>query len=184
MGELFGFNDWCLQNNSEGLKALWLLHYADRCCHPKIYMVTLSLSRSTMSWMSEQASVSLKLSSLAKLILLLSSWSCSRNSCSVTGLSRMVLQAGHCQTNWLLTLKPRSAGFSCHLPDHGFRHHQLIHQLAEVAADRLPVLQPDVHADGLLLQSVDLAADRGQVALEATQHALHALSGKGAQQRP
>lgn len=54
--------------------------------------VTFSLSRSTMSWMSEQASVSLKLSSLAKLILLLSSCSCSRNSCSVTGLSRMVLQ--------------------------------------------------------------------------------------------
>lgn len=54
--------------------------------------LTLSLSRSTMSWMSEQASVSRKLSSLAKLILLLSSCSCSRNSCSVTGLSRMVLQ--------------------------------------------------------------------------------------------
>lgn len=44
-----------------------------------------------MSWMSEQARVSLKLNSLAKLILLLSSCSCSRKSCSVTGVSRMVL---------------------------------------------------------------------------------------------
>lgn len=66
--------------------------------------VTLSLSRSTMSWMSEQAKVSRKLNSLAKLILLLSSCSCSRNSCSVTGLSRMVLQ--RCATSKWTHLPP------------------------------------------------------------------------------
>lgn len=64
-----------------------------------------------------------------------------------------------------------------HLRDHGCRHHQLVHQLAEVAAYRLPVLQPDVHADRLLLQSLDLTADGRQVALEAAQHALHTLRG-------
>lgn len=64
-----------------------------------------------------------------------------------------------------------------HLRDHGAGHHQLVHQLAEVAAHRLPVLQPHVHADRLLLQSLDLTADGGQVALEAAQHALHPLTG-------
>ncbi len=53
--------------------------------------------------------------------------------------------------------------------------HQLVHQLAELTAHGLPVLQPQVHADRLLLQHLDLAADGGQVALEAAQHALHAL---------
>lgn len=62
-----------------------------------------------------------------------------------------------------------------HLPDHGSRYHQFIYQLTEVAAYSLPILQPDIHADRLLLQSLDLAADGGQVALEAAQHALHSL---------
>lgn len=136
--------------------------------------LTLSLRRSTMSWMSEQASVSRKLSSLAKLILLLSSCSCSRNSCSVTGLSRMVLRRHRTTSDQ--HVHTSTAHFTHgHLRDHGSGHHQLVHQLAEVAADRLPVLQPDVHADRLLLQSLDLTADGGQVALEAAQHALHPL---------
>lgn len=65
------------------------------------------------------------------------------------------------------------------LRDHGSGHHQLVHQLAEVAADGLSVLQPDVHADRLLLQGLDLAADGGQVALETAQHALHTLKEEG-----
>ena len=64
-----------------------------------------------------------------------------------------------------------------HSRDHGPGHHQLVHQLAEVAAHRLPVLQTHVHADRLLLQRLDLTADGRQVALEAAQHALHTLRG-------
>lgn len=138
--------------------------------------ITLSLSRSTMSWISEQAKVSLKLNSLAKLILLLSSCSCSRNSCSVTGLSRMVLQT--CATVKSIHLPPCNRVRSCflwQLPDHGSRHHQFVHQLTEVAAYSLPILQSDIHTDRLLLQSLDLTTDGGQVTLEATQHALHSL---------
>ena len=139
---------------------------------------TLSFSRSTMSWMSEQASVSRKLSSLAKLISLLSSCSCSRNSCSVTGLSRMVLR-GHGtaseRTPQNRTVPHGPACSPSHLRDHDSGHHQLVHQLAEVAAHRLPVLQPHVHADRLLLQRLDLTADGRQVALEAAQHPLHPL---------
>lgn len=44
-----------------------------------------------------------------------------------------------------------------------------------MAAHRLTILQTNVHADRLLLQGLDLTADGGQVALEATQHALHPL---------
>lgn len=67
--------------------------------------------------------------------------------------------------------------YNTHTPllDHSSGHHQLIHQLAEVAADGLPVLQPHVHADRLLLQSLDLTADGREVTLEAAQHALHSL---------
>lgn len=52
-----------------------------------------------------------------------------------------------------------------------------------MAAHRLPVLQPDVHADRLLLQGLDLAADGGQVALEAAQHALHPLKEREDRQK-
>lgn len=129
-----------------------------------------------MSWMSEQARVSLKLSSLAKLILLLSSCSCSRKSCSVTGVSRMVLsRAGHTQSLSQSRTISSTSSQKVHLRDHGSGNHQFIHQLAEVAAHRLAVLQTNVHADRLLLQCLNLTADGGQVALETTQHALHPL---------
>ncbi len=98
-------------------------------------------------------------------------------------LQKLLLRHGTVQNNTethteLLTAWLRREGSACDerlLRDHGAGDHQLVHQLAELTAHGLPVLQPQVHADRLLLQRLDLAADGGQVALEAAQHALHTL---------
>merc|ERR1712038_1649200 len=55
------------------------------------------------------------------------------------------------------------------------RHHEVVHKLTELPPDSLPVLQPEVHLDTLLLQTEDLAGDAAQVSLEGEEHGLHPL---------
>uniref|UniRef100_A0A1I8GWL0 SAM domain-containing protein n=1 Tax=Macrostomum lignano TaxID=282301 RepID=A0A1I8GWL0_9PLAT len=59
--------------------------------------------------------------------------------------------------------------------DHLLRHHHLVDKLAEFAADSLAIFQLDIHANGFLLQLLDLLAHVAQVRLELAQHRLHAL---------
>ena len=57
--------------------------------------------------------------------------------------------------------------------DELFGDDEVVDELAELAADALPVPEAEVHLDALLLKVEDLTADAAQVGLEAEQQPLH-----------